>query len=187
MTAIKYPDISGMRFGRLIAIKPAGTNHLRQKLWECHCDCGQSAIYPGNALRTGRATSCGMHRDEHATRHGGRFLPEYKVWLSMNQRCKNPKSKAYHNYGGRGIRVCEAWENSFQAFFESLGPRPSPSHTLERQNNELGYSPENCIWATRKEQIRNRRTTRLFEFDGELRTATEISEKLGLSYSGVMS
>lgn len=82
--------------------------------------------------------------------------PEFNVWCKMRQRCSNPKSPDFQNYGGRGIAVCERWQD-FAAFIADMGKRPSPAHTLERENNDKGYGPDNCIWATRDIQARNRR------------------------------
>lgn len=98
-----------------------------------------------------------------ALRHGnarrGKRIAEYGVWAGMHQRCHNPASKSFPNYGGRGIFVCDRWEE-FSAFFADMGQRPTPSHTLERVNNNAGYGPDNCTWATRSEQCRNRRPRR---------------------------
>ena len=90
------------------------------------------------------------HGETHRT-------PEYKSWITMRQRCLNPNKDCYHYYGGRGITVCHRWRNSFENFLEDMDPRPSPELTLERNNNDGNYEPDNCKWATRKEQSQNRR------------------------------
>ncbi len=83
--------------------------------------------------------------------------PEYRVWANMKQRCLNPKNPSYKDYGARGIKICRRWRDSFAAFFEDMGPRPSPKHTLERRKNNRGYSKRNCEWATRLKQSWNNR------------------------------
>lgn len=106
--------------------------------------------------------------------------PEFWAWSNMRARCSNPDDPRYDDYGGRGITVCERWQNSFFAFFEDMGPRPTPDHSLDRENNDRGYEPGNCRWATRKEQAWNRRNTRLVELDGEMVTLREASRRLSI-------
>lgn len=87
--------------------------------------------------------------------------PEYSTWRTMKQRCQNPRTAGFEYYGGRGIKVCDRWRNSFENFLADMGPRPSEAHSIERKDNAADYTPENCVWATAKEQATNRRTTKL--------------------------
>jgi hypothetical protein len=110
------------------------------------------------------------------------YRPEHLVWFNMLARCYNPEIPAYGNYGGRGITVCERWRNSFLAFLEDMGKRPAPRHTIERIDNDLGYSPENCTWATWKQQSRNGRRNRLITFCGRTKCLTDWATEIGISY-----
>lgn len=111
--------------------------------------------------------------DQYASnvRHGhcsfGRRTPEATAWQNMKARCHNPRNPRYADYGGRGIAVCERWRNSFEAFYEDLGPRPSPKHQIDRIRNEVGYEPGNCEWRLPTENMTNRRNTRFVVVDGE--------------------
>jgi AraC-like DNA-binding protein len=112
--------------------------------------------------------------------HGMTGTPEYKAWQMMHQRCSNPKAQAFDNYGGRGIVVAMRW-SSFERFIEDMGPRPSSRHTLERIDNDAGYSKRNCRWATYKENESNRRNSHKLTFRGETLTVTQWAERLGIS------
>lgn len=116
--------------------------------------------------------------------HGHAFVgnrsPEYRTWNNMTQRCTNPKHTNFHRYGGRGITVCERWLNSFAAFLEDMGPKPTPKHEIERKDNDKGYSPDNCRWATHKEQCRNFGRNRLLTFDGKTMCISAWAEHLGI-------
>lgn len=105
---------------------------------------------------------------------------EYVIWVNMTYRCSNPNASAYTHYGGRGIKVCERWSD-FSLFFQDMGPRPSPQHQVDRIDNDAGYSPSNCRWATRKEQASNRRTSRVITFRGRSRTLDQWAERVGIS------
>ena len=113
-------------------------------------------------------------------RHGKRYLPEYQVWLQMKGRCHNPKNKRYPLYGARGIVVCERWMKSFQAFYDDLGPRPAVGLMLERKDNDQGYCPENCLWATQQAQVRNRRNNVWIEFQGKKQLVVDWAKELGM-------
>lgn len=114
--------------------------------------------------------------------HGLSGSPEYKVFMGMMGRCYNPNHVDYRNYGARGIRVCDRWRNGgFVAFFEDMGPRPSPRHTIERRDNDGDYTPENCCWATRQEQQSNTRRNIFVTVNGERVTLTEGARRLGLN------
>ena len=115
-------------------------------------------------------------------RHGLSGTPEYHIWRLMLSRCQNPKTKCFPSYGGRGIVVCERW-NAFTNFLADMGPRPSPKHSIERRNNDLGYSPDNCRWATMREQSRNTRRNVRVTIKGQTRCLSEWVEITGVSYN----
>lgn len=145
----------GKRFGRLVVVRFAWKSNSENSYWECRCDCNNTTTVYGGSLRSGETKSCGCLRKETHTTHGMYETPTYRTWADMIRRCNNPKAENYKDYGGRGIKVCGRWLK-FENFFEDIGVRPV-GLTLERKNNELGYSTENCCWATKTQQARNQR------------------------------
>lgn len=142
----------------------------------CRCACGTERIVRLDALRRGSTAGCGCHVE----RHGQWNTPEYKTWQAMRFRCSNPSHVHFADYGGRGIKVCERWRESFSAFLEDVGPRPSRQFTLDRIDNSKGYEPGNCQWSTRKQQANNRRTNRVVVIRGVEANATEWAHAAGL-------
>ena len=117
----------------------------------------------------------------HGYKAGARGEPEYTAWLNARARCHNPKNGKFPRYGARGIEMCARWRGDFIAFLSDVGRRPSPDHTLERRDNNRGYEPGNCVWASRKKQARNRRTSRFLTVNGRRRTMAEWSEIAGIA------
>lgn len=193
----KLVDFSGRRFGRLVVGMYLGRkNH--SSAWECLCDCGATVTATSTALRTGNLKSCGCYRRErmaalnlvHGARGGAARAvkpSEYKAWESMRSRCLNEADPGYSRYGGRGITVCERWQDSYEAFLEDMGPKPSARHSLDRIDFDGNYSPENCRWATWHEQARNRSNNRLVEYCGQVMPMVEAAESAGIPYKTVKS
>jgi hypothetical protein len=160
-------DLTNQRFGRLTALAFEGSYHdgIRcRTLWNCKCNCGSYVIVLSESLRNGKTKSCGCFRREtsaannHQTTHGESYrTPEYVVWTSMKQRCLDQNHKSYEYYGGRGIKVCAEWQASFSDFLADMGRRPSPTHSIDRINNDGNYTPSNCRWATPHQQNNNRK------------------------------
>ena len=152
-------DLIGQRFGRLTVLLPVWFIKRRQKAWLCSCDCGSATVVLTGSLRRGCTKSCGcLQREQAGTQrltHGQRHSRTYESWKHMKSRCSNPNYQYFASYGGRGIAVCERWEK-FENFLADMGERP-PGKSLDRIDNEKGYCPENCRWATHSEQMKNRR------------------------------
>jgi hypothetical protein len=188
-------DLSGRVFGRLTVVSFHGSqNH--QSTFLCRCACGKKKIAIGQYLTSGRTSSCGCLKSEMCrtvnaklmqaanSTHGKSNTIEHGIWRGMRARCNNPESECYKNYGGRGISVCERW-NSFENFLSDIGPRPSRAHTVERKNNNLGYSPDNCTWGTREEQANNKRTNVYHSFGKQSLTLVNIAKLSGLNLNTI--
>lgn len=183
-------NLTGRRFSRLLVIENAGPqpHGNRGKLktkWRCLCDCGNEKLLLGCVLKRGAQMSCGCFQKERRLegsrgkgKHNRSRTPEYAAWSDMRGRCRNPKNQSYHRYGGRGIKICERWDQ-FENFLEDMGLRPNGRHSLERKDNDGDYCPENCKWAVPKEQANNRGNNRIIEWNGQRRTVTQWRRSLG--------
>lgn len=171
-------DLKGQRFGKWFVLE------WGHREWVCECDCGTIRSVATNNLRSGHSKSCGCasnhFRATACEKHGMHKSPEYYAWQSMKARCGNPNAQQYKNYGGRGIAVCARWQESFEAFFEDMGPRPSPKHSLDRKNNDGNYEPGNCRWVSMLVQNNNNRQARFLKFRGEKHSVSEWCRRLGL-------
>jgi hypothetical protein len=180
-------DLEGRTFGGWTVVSYAGRRQSQQILWLCRCECGTERVVLGNNLKRGLTRSCGcLYREagREATRqantsHGYSGSATYKCWGHMKERCLNPNHKKYLDYGGRGITICERWLQ-FENFLEDMGEKPE-GYSLDRINNEKGYEPGNCHWATLEEQDRNKRVNHLLTHNGETHCASEWAEIVGIN------
>lgn len=170
----------GDAFGRLtvVGVVSAGVRGGKRILL-CKCSCGKTCSVSEKLLTGGRKASCGCGRGKFS--HGLRYTVEWTCWSNIKKRCYLKSRSDYKYYGGKGIRMDAKWRSDFAAFYASVGPRPSPNHTLDRHpNNDGNYEPGNVRWATRTEQTRNRRNTRYLEIDGEKVPVVVLAERSGL-------
>lgn len=177
-------DLSGQQFGRLTALRPSEKNDGR-KAWVCLCQCGQETEIRGANLRSGKTMSCGCLKSENLAaglgkRHGMYRTKTHKTWSSMIERCTQRGNPAYHRYGARGIIVCDRWMQ-FENFLADMGHRPEGT-SLDRIDNDKGYEPGNCRWATSMQQQNNLSTNRRVQYQGREYTARELSDLTGVPY-----
>lgn len=187
----KMEDLSGRRFGRL-TVTALYSNKKKRSRWRCICDCGETRIVIRHNLVSGKTVSCGCyHRQavaERNSQHGhsmrGHVSRTYSAWVSMWARVRGTSSDP-RLYKDRGIDCCERWE-LFENFLADMGERPSSRHSLDRKDNDKGYSPDNCRWATAKQQARNRGTSRYVEAFGEKLTIAEWGERSGVTPNAIL-
>lgn len=175
-------DMIGKTFGKLLVLEEVKERSKNNKiLYKCKCTCGNEKIINGENVRTGHTSSCGCSRTGINVKHNMSYTVEHKTWGSMKRRCHNKNDSRYKDWGGRGIKVCDRWFNSFENFFEDMGYRPSKHHSIERINNDGDYEPSNCIWADKKTQDRNRRNSMRILHENKIIDVFLFSEKLNIS------
>lgn len=169
----------GLRYGRLVVMERA-ENYRGNARWKCKCDCGAHTTALGNDLQRGKMKSCGCWNAVQHFTHGMSYTRLHGIWRTMRERCNNPKSRDYGNYGGRGIKVCARWDD-FKNFAADMGDRPI-GHSIDRIDNSRGYEPENCRWATTKQQLNNTRRNRVLSLDGREQTLSQWAEELNMDW-----
>lgn len=178
----RYSDCINKSFGMLTVLDLHSSTSRRGVKAVCKCSCGNVTTTNMRQILRGGVVSCGCYKVSLAktlnASHGKSSTNEYCVWQGMHTRCRNKKQKAAHNYVNRGIRVCNRWDK-FENFYEDMGERPTDDHTLERIDNDKGYSPDNCKWATKSEQANNTRMTRRVLYGGVCKPASDWDRYLG--------
>ncbi len=175
----KALDLTGTTSGRIVVIcRDFSRTDKKNSYWKCRCECGIEFVASGINIKSGNTKSCGCTTKSL----GGKskdFPKEYKVWSGMKIRCNNTDYSRYHMYGGRGIKVCDRWQESFLNFFEDMGPCP-PGMSIDRVDNDKGYSPDNCVWRSIEEQNNNRGDYNLHvTINGEEKTASQWAKQYG--------
>lgn len=187
--SVEAEDLTGRRYGRYTVIGRAESyiskSGTYQTRWLCRCDCGNERIVFAQALKSGHSKSCGCLQKETATKHGQKYTRLYGIWHNMKWRCSNEHCQSYPNYGGRGISVCAEWER-FEPFMEwAMRNGYTDKLTLDRIDNDGDYCPNNCRWATAKEQANNRRNNHYITAFGETRTVSEWAKISGISRQAI--
>lgn len=172
-----FVDYTGKRFGKLTVTKYAGKNNNGQRLWECKCDCGNTAYLTSNRVKTERSKSCGCG----IRKHGLSNDRLYRILKNMKQRCYNPKNPRYNFYGAIGIKVCDEWRNNFKSFYDwAINNGYRDDLTIDRIDVNGNYEPSNCRWITNQEQQFNKHVNHFIEFNGKRQTITEWGLELGI-------
>lgn len=194
-------DLIGQKFGKLTVVGRYANNKRGEARWDCLCQCGNRSHPTTNALKSGNSTSCGCTRVEKlnkfSTKHNGAHTGKkerlYGVWRSIIVRCYDGKTPVYQSYGGRGIKMCDEWKNSYAAFrewAESTGYNPFAKRgecTIERIDVNGNYDPGNCVWVSLKRQANNKRNNHYLFVNGERITTAEASEKYGIPYRRLLN
>lgn len=188
-----FIDLTGQKFGRLTVIERAKdhiqTNGRHTVCWLCKCECGNTCEIRSADLKRGATVSCGCYNRDRAKRgdnrrkHGLHETRLYRIWGAMKSRCNNPKQKEYQHYGGRGIAVCDEWLHELQAFYDwAMASGYADNLTIDRIDNNKGYSPDNCRWATRIEQNNNTSRNHLITYNGKTQTIAQWAREYNIPY-----
>lgn len=179
-------NVIGMRLGMLEVIERAENSKHGESRWVCRCDCGNTITLTQRQIKEKTKDNCGCVKRKHfnAT-HGCSNTRLYNTWAQMIGRCERPTNRAYKYYGQRGITVCKEWHDflEFKAWADAT--KPNDDYTLDRKDNNKGYSPDNCRWVDKKTQANNRRSNVEIEYKGEMHSLTEWCERIGFDYKRV--
>lgn len=187
-----FLDRTGQKFGMLTVVGFSHKQFRSKRLgsyifWKCQCDCGNEATVLSSNLTKGNTKSCGCQSSrktigQRASKHMMTDTPEYNSWRAMKDRCYCKSHSEYKRYGARGIEVCDSWKNSFEKFFQDMGPKPT-GFSLERIDYDKGYSPSNCKWASSNEQANNKRINLKINFEGNVFTLAELAKEKNIPYA----
>ena len=186
----KIKDETGNRFSKLLVLKRADNTRNGQTQWLCKCDCGNECVVTASNLRRGKQVSCGCHgKSVNAKNDVPTELRQtrlYTIWKDMQYRCYNKKSNRFHRYGLKGVKVCDEWLNSFEAFYEwAMNNGYEDDLSIDRIDANGNYEPSNCRWATAKTQARNKSTNRLLTYKGATKCLAEWCETYNLKQQTV--
>lgn len=204
MTCVQL-ELAGKRFGKLVAIEKTDERYRKNVLWKCKCDCGNEVLVIASRLTSGHTKSCGClikeniknvakaYRESSSYKppksrrtHGGTGSRLYILWTSMKERCNNPNAKNYPNYGGRGTKICDEWNDNYSAFQEwAENNGYMEGLTIDRIDNSQGYNPQNCRWVTIEEQANNKTTNRYITIDGIKKTLAQWAKASGNDYNTI--
>lgn len=190
----KALNLIGQKYGRLLVLERTESKREGNKvlsMWICQCDCGNKAVVAGYRLKGGQTHSCGCLQRERASetsrKHGQWNSSLYKVWNAMIQRCENQNDQHFEDYGARGITVFSEWKN-FELFYEwAVSNGYEKGLSLDRKDNDKGYSPDNCHWTTRKVQMNNTRKNHYITYNGKKQTMAQWADELGIKYNTLNS
>lgn len=183
----KFQDLTGLKFGLFSVIK-RGIDRIplsgkRVTMWICKCDCGNLVSVKADSLKTSHSVSCGCRKIKHGFSHKERL---YDTWLNMKRRCYSQTNKRFHQYGGRGIIVCDEWKDDYLSFREwAINSGYEDDLTIDRINVNGNYEPSNCQWATSREQANNTTRNKVIEYKGNSMTMSQWASKLGMSYGTI--
>lgn len=176
----KRKDLSGNVYDKLTVLSYSHSNKYNQSMWLCKCDCGNTTVARSHSLTSGRLHSCGCYNVESHTKHNASETKEYYTWNRLKDRCLNTNNKDYVNYGGRGITIDQSWIDSFECFLQDVGKAPSEYYSLDRINNNKGYTKDNVRWATSTIQNNNKRNTKVITYMNKTKTLSEWAKELNV-------
>ena len=176
----------GNKYGLLTVLRYTGNDKHGKRRWLCKCDCGKECVVLGSDIKRGHTTSCGCYDKKRRIKHGMSDTRMYKIWCDIKSRCNHEYDTNYNNYGGRGIRVCDEWDNDFMAFYDwSIVHGYNDKLTIDRIDVNGNYDPSNCRWISFYDQQYNKRNTKYYEYNGDMITIYDIMKITGLKYNTI--